>query len=78
MKQLDIIVKALENLGGKGTYSEIYAEYEIITNSKLTYGRKAGIRKTIENHSSDSMNYKGNTDLFYSVCGIGNGVWGLR
>ena len=76
--QLDHIIQALKNLGGKANYTEIYEEYEKISGINLTLGRKAGIRKTIEDHSSDSMNYKGKKDLFYSVHGIGNGTWGLR
>ena len=78
MTQLDIIIEALKNIGGKGAYKEIYSEYEKISGVILSNGQKAGIRKNIEDHSSDSMNYKGKKDLFYSVCGIGAGVWGLR
>lgn len=78
MKQLDYIVQALHNLGGEASYPEIYAEYERISGVQLTHSRKAGIRKSIEDHSSDSLNYKGREDLFYSVYGLGNGVWGLR
>lgn len=78
MTQLEYIVQALRNLGGKGTYGEIYAEFERVSGIALTPGRKAGIRKNIEDHSSDSMNYKGRKDLFYSVYGLGNGTWGLR
>lgn len=75
---MDYIVQALHNLGGEASYPEIYAEYERISGVQLTHGRKAGIRKSIEDHSSDSLNYKGREDLFYSVYGLGNGVWGLR
>ena len=78
MTQLEIIVESLKELGGRATYSEIYSKYEEITGTTLTYGQKAGIRKNIEMHSSDSLNYKGKDDLFYSVHGIGNGVWGLK
>lgn len=78
MTQLELIVEAIKNLGGKGTYSEIYGEFERLSSSTLTAGRKAGIRKNIEDHSSDSMNYKGRKDLFYSVYGLGEGTWGLR
>lgn len=78
MTQLEYIVQALRNLGGKGAYDEIYAEFERVSGIVLTPGRKAGIRKNIEDHSSDSMNYKGREDLFYSVYGLGNGTWGLR
>ena len=78
MTQLEYIVQAIKNLGGKATYSQLYEEYEKISGIILTPGKKAGIRKNIEDHSSDSMNYKGKEDLFYSVDGIGNGTWGLR
>lgn len=79
MTQLETIVLVLRNLGGKGSYAEIYEEYEQVTGAVLTPGKKAGIRKSIELHSSDSMNYKSNNeDLFYSVYGLGNGEWGLR
>lgn len=78
MTQLECIVQVLRNLGGKGSYSEIYTEFERVSGTILTPGRKAGIRKNIEDHSSDSMNYKGRKDLFYSVYGLGNGIWGLR
>lgn len=78
MTQLEYIVQAMKNLGGKSTYSQLYEEYEKVSGIQLTPGRKAGIRKSVEDHSSDSMNYKGGKDLFYSVYGIGNGTWGLR
>ncbi len=78
MTQLEIVVIAFKNLGGKAMYSDIYAEYERIIGRTLTYGQRAGIRKTIESHSSDSRVFKGRDDIFYSVLGIGNGMWGLR
>lgn len=68
----------MKNLGGKATHSQLYEEYEKVSGINLASGRKAGIRKNIEDHSSDSMNYKGKEDLFYSVDGIGNRTWGLR
>ena len=78
MTQLECIVQALRNLGGKGSLDEIYAEFESVSGTVLTSTRKAGIRKNIEDHSSDSLNYKGREDLFYSVYGLGKGTWGLR
>ena len=45
MTQLELIVRAITNLGGKGTYSEIYKEFERLSGEILTPGRKAGIRK---------------------------------
>ncbi len=74
---LEKVIKSLEELGGKGTYSQIYEKYEDITGEVLTDGKKAGIRKTIEDNSSDSDNFRGN-DIFYSVEGKGRGIWGLR
>ncbi len=76
--QLEMIITAIQNLGGKANYSELYDEYERLSGIRLTAGRKAGIRKCVEDHSSDSLNYKGKEDCFYSVYGIGNGTWGLR
>lgn len=35
------------------------------------------IQRTIQDHSPDSDGFRGN-DVFYSVQGIGSGVWGLR
>lgn len=78
MTVLDTIIKALNNLGGEANYSEIYKEYERIIGKRITDGQEAGIRKTIEDHSSDSKNYKGTNDIFRSVDGIGKGKWGLR
>ena len=78
MKQLDYIIQAFKDLGGKASYSDLYHQYELLTGVRLSPGQKAGIRKNIEDHSSDSANFKGGEDLFYSVEGKGRGVWGLR
>lgn len=74
---LENVIKALEQLGGKGIYSQIYETYEQITGQPLTDNKKAGIRRTIEVNSVDSNAFTGN-DIFYSVEGKGKGVWGLR
>lgn len=78
MTVLEVIIETLENLGGKATYSELYKKYEEITEKTLTYGQRAGIRKAIEDRSSDSKNFKGKKDIFYSVNGLGSSVWGLN
>lgn len=78
MTVLEVVIQALKNLGGKAKYSDIYSEYEKIVNLPVTDGKKAGIRKCIETHSSDSDVYNGRDDFFYSVEGKGKGVWGLR
>lgn len=44
----------------------------------MTKSTKASIRSEIQRHSSDSAQFAGKRDLFYSVNGIGNGTRGLR
>lgn len=60
----ETLIQVLRNLGGKGYYADIYKEYERISGVHLTAGQKAGIRKCIENCSSDSANFKGKEDAF--------------
>lgn len=74
---LENVIKALERIGGKGSYSQIYEAYEQITGQPLTDNKEAGIRRTIEINSADSTAFTGN-DIFYSVEGKGKGIWGLR
>ncbi len=71
------IVTALRNLNGVASYSEIYAEVEKIRDN-LPKTWKDIIRRRVQDMSSDSAGFKGGPDLFYSVEGLGNGVWGLR
>ena len=74
---LDVIVEAFQNLGGEANYSELYPEIERLRTKKqlsLTAQWKASVRRTIENHSSDSANFSAD-DIFYK---IGLGYWGLR
>lgn len=79
MTWLERIVEAYEALGGQSDYSTLYKEVGRRGGRALTSAEEAGVRKEIERHSSDSLNWKpGTPDLFYSVNGIGSGVWGLR
>lgn len=79
MTWLEYIVKALENLGGLASYNDLYSEIEKIRPKPFTTQWKASVRRTIETHSSHSKNHiAGQPDLFYSVEGIGRGVWALR
>jgi hypothetical protein len=78
-KRRDQIVEALTKLGGDATYSQLYAEIEKLVGKPLSNGQRAGIRREIENHSSNSQNWDGmREDLFRSIGGIGSGHWGLR
>ncbi len=77
MTNLEAMICILQQRGGQASYSEIYADYEKLKGVSLSATNKATLRKTIEMHSSDSANFRGK-DIFYSVEGIGKGVWGLR
>lgn len=74
---LDSIKKAFENLNGEAKYSELYPEVEKVRlkqNLPLTKEWKASVRRTIEDHSSDSDNFRAE-DVFKK---LGHGYWGLR
>ncbi len=72
--------------GGVARLSDIYEELVLLRpDLPQTVPQRdnwqATVRRTIENHSSDSQNFEGSrakNDMFYSVNGIGRGVWGLR
>lgn len=78
MTILEYIIQALTNLGGKAHYSDLYDEFERISDKRVDRITKASIQSVIQRHSSDSTQYAGKKDIFYSVNGIGNGTWGLR
>lgn len=78
MTWLEEVVNALKALGGIATYPEIYGYIKTHTDRQLPPSWKAIVRATIERNSSGSEAFEGKNDLFYSVEGIGKGVWGLR
>jgi len=79
MTWIQYIVQAFKNLGGLATYTDLYGELERIRPESFTTEWKATVRRTVETHSSHSANYiPGKPNLFYSVAGIGKGVWALR
>tara|TARA_B100001964_G_C14180826_1_gene576151 strand:- start:103 stop:1236 length:1134 start_codon:yes stop_codon:yes gene_type:complete len=71
------IISAFENLGGIAPYNKLYDEVKSLRRGSLPESWKAIIRREVEIHSSDSEAFSGK-DLFYSVSGIGKGVWGVR
>ncbi len=73
----DDIVLALENLGGSASYDDLYAEIEKVRVG-LPPTWKSVVRRRIQDLSSDSKGFKHGQDLFFSVEGLGAGVWGLR
>ncbi|MBS1774197.1 MAG: HNH endonuclease [Bacteroidetes bacterium] len=64
------IIDALKALNGIAPLHEIYNRCPQYSDSY--------IRNQIQSHSSDSKTYPKFEDLFFSVDGIGNGIWGLR
>lgn len=73
----DDIIRALEQKGGVAGLSEIY---ELVKSyrTQIPPSYQAMIRGTIETASRDSKVWDKKNDLFYSVEGIGGGVWGLK
>lgn len=71
------IVTALDNLGGVANYLDMYAEIERIRPS-LPDSWQSVVRRRVQDLSSDSAGFKHGKDLFFSVEGLGTGVWGLR
>lgn len=74
----ETVVNALETLGGKATLASIYDAVEQIRPGPLPASWRAIVRRELEYNSSDSESFQGRFDLFYSVNGVGKGVWGLR
>lgn len=75
---IDDIVDSLASLGGLSHYSELYDKISEKRKKNLPPSWKSIIRRNVQYHSSDSNAFRGKADLFYSVEGIGSGVWGLR
>ncbi len=81
VKWWETVERAVENLGGKASLKDIYNEVRRV---RIQYGDTTPVsleevvRKELEYNSSDSSNWRGSRDLFFSVHGIGNGFWGLR
>lgn len=72
---------ALENLGGVAPLKKIYDEVRKVrqANGDTTpVSLEEVVRKELEYNSSDSTNWHKRRDLFFSVHGIGRGIWGLR
>ena len=78
---LSEIMAVLKELGGTGHLSEINAK--IMERDKLPYIKtnpnwQRQVSASLQSHCRETKTFKeGNTELFYSVNGIGKGVWGL-
>ena len=75
----EYIIEAFKLIGGEGHYVDIYEAVERVTpQEKMTKDWKATVRGRIEHFSSDSDKYNGKEDIFYSVKGLGKGIWGFK
>lgn len=77
VRWIDDIVSAFQSLGGQAHLAAIYNEVEQIRRAagrSIPSSLEATIRRTIEDHSSDSDNFRGE-DVFEK---IGRGEWALR
>lgn len=75
------LAEVLLALGGKAHLSRIYRDVEAMRQEagrSVPSSLEATVRRTLENHSSDSRNYTGGADLFYMPEGKGSGIWALR
>lgn len=75
---LDDIQQALAKLGGVASLEQLYGELKRLRRSSTTPKWRTTVRGIILKRSSNSTSFRGPDDLFYSVEGIGSGVWGLR
>jgi hypothetical protein len=75
---IDDISTSLSNLGGVARLTDIYSEVKKVRPGPHPKSIEATIRGAIERNSSDSAAHVGGRDLFFSVKGLGSGIWGLR
>ena len=74
VRWIEEIVAAMRGLGGAARYADLYELIELTTDRELTREWKATVRRTVEDHSSDSANFRAE-DIFQHVS---HGHWALR
>lgn len=78
LSRFETVAEALRSLGGQARPVEIAQEIRRLFPGPHTNHLLQSVRARIQECSSDSHHWRGKRDLFYSVHGIGGGVWGLR
>jgi hypothetical protein len=76
----DDVREGLHRIGGRASLDRIYKEVELLRRSagrSIPPSLEAVVRRTLEEHSTDSAVYKGGADLFYMPEARGAGVWAL-
>jgi len=77
----DDVRLALERLNGRASLSKIYREVRAIRRASgrsMPASFEPVVRRTLEEHSSESEVFRGGPDLFYMPEGKGMDVWALR
>jgi len=78
---VDDVARALREMNGLAPLSQIYQRVKSIRQSagrSVPESLEATVRRTLEDHSSDSDNYREGPDLFRMPQGRGAGIWALR
>jgi putative restriction endonuclease len=78
LSRFQTVSAALRSLGGQARPVEIAEEIKRLFPGPHPQNLLQSVRGRIQECSSDSKRWLGTRDLFYSVHGIGGGVWGLR
>jgi putative restriction endonuclease len=78
LSRIETVTAALSSLGGQAKPAEIAREIRRLFPGSHPDTLLQSVRGRIQECSSDSKFWLGKRDLFYSVHGIGGGVWGLR
>ncbi len=74
MSQINLVVDAINGLGGSGSLDDIYKAVNDIEETP-----EPSIRRTIYQHSSECDIYETTReDIFYAPLGKGEGVWAIR
>ncbi len=74
MAVINDIITTLKNLQGSAHLKDIYNEYKRLTGNVT----ESSIRKNLQEYSSDTKSYIDKGDFFFTVEGLGKGIWGLR
>lgn len=79
---LSEIVDSLVELNGKGSLQEICDQIKkrnLLLNIETNKNWERNVSAEIQKHCKETKSFvEGNEDLFYSVEGIGKGIWGLK
>lgn len=73
----DELIRGLKHFGGEAHRKELFDYIKKTTNKNIPKKFTNTLQKELERLSKDSSNFSG-VSIFYSVEGIGAGVWGIN